>query len=346
LKDKSYIGLIGRSILKLLLIIFIAFIIVEIISLLIGVRMTRSITKAVDSLYKASINIQKGDLETKVEIKRAGQLTDLGNSFNIMVSSIKNLLQQRAQKEAMEKELEIAKKVQEQLLPLPISEFPTLEIANKFLPAKIISGDYYDFLNFQNKLAIVIADVSGKGLSAGLIMANIQAIIRSFCNLRFCIPTANFNIIELVNLINFHLLNYTPLNKFITMHISLLDIDNLALTYCNAGHLPPIIIKENNEIIKLQSNGTILGSFENAKFSTNSIQLSKKDLIFYYTDGLIEATNEAFEEYGEERFLNFILQNKQLPIKELLESLLEDVKSFSNGKINDDIAIVGLRIRE
>lgn len=344
LKDKSYIGLIGKSILKIILIMSIVFIIVEVISLLIGVKMTSSITKAVDSLYKASNNIQKGNLETKVDIKGAGQLTNLGDSFNIMVSSIKNLLQERAQKEAMEKELEIAKKVQEQLLPFPISDFPNIEIANKFLPARIVSGDYYDFLNFQNKLIIIVADVSGKGLSAGLIMANIQAIIRSFCNLRFCAQNANFNLLELINLINFHLLNYTPLNKFITMHISLLDIDNLSLTYCNAGHLPPIIIKENNEIIKLQSNGTILGSFENAKFSTNSIQLSKNDLIFYYTDGLIETTNEAFEEYGEDRFLNFILQNKKLPLKDLLEVLLEDVKNFSNARINDDIAIVGLRI--
>jgi serine phosphatase RsbU (regulator of sigma subunit) len=339
---KSYAGILGQTILNVLYIVAIAFIIVEIISLIIGIKMTRAITKAVDVLYKGTNRIQAGNLDTTIEIKSEDQLADLAKSFNTMVMSIKELLVEKARKEAMQKELEIARDVQKYLFPSGNVTFPNLEIVNRYVAARMVSGDYYDFFPYEQQLLFVIGDVSGKGISAGLIMANTQAILRSHYLQTLNngnVPDINF----LIKNINNHLFNYSSPNKFVTMCFSLYDASSKTLTYCNAGHCPPILFKADGTIDKLHPTSTVLGAFDNITITSKLIQLETDDIVLFYTDGLIEAFNEQDEEYGEHRVIEHIIKYKNLPLEEIISTLLNDIHSYTNNILSDDIAIIAIK---
>lgn len=341
---KSYSGIIGQRMLHLLIAVAVVFIIVEIISLLIGIKITKAVTKAVDILYKGTNRIQSGDLDTQIKISSEDQLSELAKSFNKMVLSIKELLVEKAAKEAMEIELEIARDVQKYLFPSEKIDFASLEIVNQYVAARMVSGDYYDFFPYENQLFFVIGDVSGKGISAGLIMANTQAILRS----HYLQTKNNGNITNLPNLINNinnHLLKYTSSNKFITMAFCIYDAVTKNITYCNAGHCPPLLFRTDGSFDKLFPTSPILGAFENIPFATTTIQLNSNDIILFYTDGLIEAFNEQEEEYGEERVVNFILQNKTLPLPELINGLISNINIYTNNNLSDDIALISLKIK-
>ena len=341
---KSYMGIIGQKILHLLFVVAVIFIIVEIISLLIGIKITRAVTKAVNILYKGTNRIQSGDLDTQIKISSEDQLAELANSFNKMVLSIKELLVEKTAKEAMEKDLEIARDVQKYLFPAEKINFASLEIVNQYVAARMVSGDYYDFFPYENQLFFVIGDVSGKGISAGLIMANTQAILRSHY-----LQTKNngniANLSNLINNINNHLLQYTSSHKFITMTFTIYDAMTKNITYCNAGHCPPLLFRADGSFDKLLPTSPILGAFENIPFATKTIQLNSNDIILFYTDGLIEAFNEQGEEYGEARIVNYILQNKALPLNKLIDSLITDINIYTDNNLSDDIAIIAIKIK-
>lgn len=341
---KSYVGVIGTNLIRALLAIAIIYIFVEIIALIIGIKMTSRITKAVDALHVGTNKVQSGDLYAKIELKNDDQLGELGDSFNSMAASIRELLDEKAKKEAMEHELEVAHDVQKHLFPQQVISFKGLEIANQFLSARVVSGDYYDFFPFKEQLALVIGDVSGKGISAGLIMANTQAILRSFY-LQSLINGNSFKLPELVKTINTHIINYTSANRFLTMHFSVIDVARSELTYCNAGHPSPIIIKADNTVKKLQTTGTVLGVFENGAFPIHTTTLAPGDLLFYFTDGLLEACAENYEEYGEERFIEYVKNKKDIPLKDLVPALLEVIRKFSQPDVRDDIALIAIRIK-
>jgi len=224
--------------------------IIEVIALLIGIRLTRSITHAVDKLYEATEQVKKGDFSYRICVPSNDQLSALGEAFDGMTASVERLLRESEEKLRMQSELEIAREVQTQLFPRSAPEVPGLALYGVCKAARTVSGDYYDFLNLgENRVCLVLGDVSGKGISAALLMAAIQSALRAqFYNglgstggsQAKALSTA-----EVVGRLNVQLYESTPREKYVTFFFAVYDAASRSLTYTNAGHLPPVLLRRD-----------------------------------------------------------------------------------------------------
>ncbi len=214
--------------------------IIEVIALLIGVRLTRSITQAVDKLYEATEQVKKGDFSYRIGVPSNDQLSALGEAFDSMTASVERLLRESEEKLRMQSELEIAREVQTQLFPRSAPEVPGLALYGVCKAARTVSGDYYDFLNLgENRVCLVLGDVSGKGISAALLMAAIQSALRA----QFydgLVPTGGspakaLSTAEVVSRLNVQLYESTPREKYVTFFFAVYDAASRSLTYTNAG---------------------------------------------------------------------------------------------------------------
>jgi len=260
---------------------------------------------------------------------------------NIILVAIENkkLARKQLRQEAFRKELEIARNVQHFLFPKNLPKTDTLNMESFYLPHHTIGGDYYDYIKIDDdRFLICIADVSGKGMPAAIIMSNFQAslntLIRKTTDLEEIIEELNFQIIKNANG-----------EHFITFFVAIYDYNTRKMEYVNAGHNPPVLI-ENDKIHSLEKGSTILGSFYPIPFlEKGSIEELSDFFYFSYTDGLTETFNVSNEPFGMDRLQDFLKQSYQSDLKELLQSLLDQINLFKGPKnYDDDITILTCRV--
>ena len=246
--------------------ILIVFAIIVLLALFVGTKLTRSITSAVDQLYEATKHVNRADFSHRIAVKSSDQLATLANSFNLMTASIEKLVQEQKEKQRLEGELAIAQEVQAQLYPKLITQLETLEVHGFCRPARTVSGDYYDFLALNSdKLMLAVGDISGKGISAALLMATIHSAVRAYSiedvpALREPVAVAaggsglilasesrakDTSPATLLALLNHQLYESTPAAKYATLFLGIYDGATRRFTYANGGHLPPILISED-----------------------------------------------------------------------------------------------------
>jgi sigma-B regulation protein RsbU (phosphoserine phosphatase) len=264
-------------------------------------------------------------------------LSSLGNLAMLSIQKT-YLLRERIEKERLEEELSIARTIQEKLLPDPLPTVSGLQIAASNVPSYQVGGDYFDVIKKGNEICLAIADVTGKGIPASLLMANLQAMLHVLT------PVGN-SLAEATGRINDIIYENTPSDKFISFFWGTYDEQSARLKYANAGHNPPMLLNSQNSIPQLLSHGgVLLGAMPTLMtYSTGEVQLQPGDIVVMYTDGVSEAMSEAEEEYGEERLLSCLQKNTSLDAQGILYAILEDVKEFTNNQYSDDITVLVLK---
>jgi len=238
-------------------------------------------------------------------------------------------------------ELEIAKQVQARLFPQSRPSARTLEYAGMCLQARQVGGDYYDFLDLGGqRLGLVIGDIAGKGIAAALLMANLQANMRSQCAMALDQPE------RLLQSVNQLFCENTTDGSFATLFFAEYDDRMRRLRYANCGHLSALLLRGDDSLERLDSTSTVLGVFKKWDCMMGESQLGPGDLLALYTDGVTETVNDAGEEFGEERLIEALRRHRWLSPEELLTTVVEEVRGFSPQEQGDDLTLVVAKCRE
>ena len=272
-----------------------------------------------------------------------------GNSFVLagrddFVREIEAKRREAAEKLEVERrraqELEIAKQVQARLFPQTLPQLKTLEYAGVCIQAREVGGDYYDFLHLgDGRLGLVIGDTSGKGIGAALLMANLQA------NLRSQSATAMQEPSRFLQSVNQLFYENTTDSAYATLFFAEYDDNARRLRYANCGHYSPLLLRNNGTLERLDSTSTVLGLFPQWDCHLEGRSLSCGDVLAFYTDGITESFNEAGEEFGEQRLLENLRRNRDRSPKELLDAIVEEVRRFSPHEQHDDITLIVAKCR-
>ena len=331
----------------MLIIGLIVFCIVEIISVIIGITMTRTITGAVHRLYEGTEKMIHGDFSYRIEVQGKDQLAELSRSFNSMTENLQRLLIVAKEKERLQSEIEIAREVQSQLYPRSVPKTETLRLTAICQPARMVSGDYYDYETIRGKqVALAVGDVAGKGISAALLMATLQSSLRT--QLQGWDSTADGELPQvstsrLVSRLNSQLYTYTSPEKYATFCLGVFDETNGSFSYTNAGHLPPLLFRDG-EAQRLDVNGTVVGAFPFAAYGESRVDLKSGDLLVCFTDGITEPENEYGEMYGEERLVDLIARNSHRTEEQIVDLVLESVHEWTaSEELQDDMTILMAR---
>jgi len=259
------------------------------------------------------------------------------------------LVGQAAEQERLRREIEIAKQVQLQLFPQTQPRMRTIEYSAVCRPAREVGGDYYDFLQLDaENLCLALGDISGKGLSASLLMASLQALMRSQAPLRGYSPAA------LISDINRLMCNSTDGSKYATFFCSIYNDKNRELTFVNAGHNPPMLFRRNGksdqgeptcQVLRLTTGGTVVGIFPGAQYEQEALSLCRGDVMVVFTDGVTEAFNADNEEFGEERLAAVVRGSIDRPCPEIRDRIMSEIDQFvAEAPQHDDITLLVLRV--
>jgi phosphoserine phosphatase RsbU/P len=262
----------------------------------------------------------------------------LGNTA-ISALETERLFKEEVEKKKLEKELELALEIQKNLLPKEIPVLENYQLTGVSIPSSHVGGDYFDFIKLdEDRLLIAIADVSGKGMPASLLMANVQAALRILAPLSLPLK-------EIILRINDIIYQNTTPDKFVTFFGGILYTKTGIFHYINAGHNPPLLFRTNEEIIKLKEGGLILGFMDKPfEYLEGEIELSYKDVLIFFTDGVTEALDKEKNEYTEQKFIEFSKGICGKPASNILEDILEDVRKHSEGvNQSDDITCIVLK---
>lgn len=343
------------------------FAIIELIALIIGTRMTRTVTVAVAELHDATRHVDRGDFSHRIPIRSSDQLADLAHSFNSMTTSIEKLILEQKEKQRLENELSIAQEVQAQLFPRQVSQLESLEVHGFCRPARTVSGDYYDFLAASShKLILAVGDISGKGISAALLMATIHSAVRAYSidplpQLREPVGVGavagsgrimatwpegvDVSPGAMLGLLNHQLYESTPPEKYATLFLGVYDGRSHQLTYSNGGHLPPILIGKDGTVRKLEAGGTVVGLFDNMTYQEGTVEMHLGEIFVAYSDGITEPEND-FGEFGEQRLIDLVRDNRHLPLAQISQIVTMAVDDWIGDKEQpDDVTLVLARAR-
>ena len=318
------------------------------VSFIVALSLTRTLTRAVNDLYVGTSHVNRGDFAYKIDVRGSDQISDLSRSFNAMTASLERLMEDSKRRQQLEAELEIAREVQVRLFPASPPELGDLEALGVCRPARAVSGDFFDYVRLDDgKLAISFGDVSGKGISAALVMASLHSILRTQVSLlssggSLGLERAASLVVERANL---QLCEGTAPEKFSTLFFGAYDPESGRLTYSNAGHLPPLLLRDG-EISRLEINGMIVGAFPHAEYSATSVALESGDILVAYTDGVTEPENPQGEEYGEERLRRAVSHRADQALQSVIEDVMDDVVRWTgDSTLQDDMTMLVLRRR-
>jgi serine phosphatase RsbU (regulator of sigma subunit) len=350
-------GLIGNRsfgqalLLALLVLVGGLFLVIETVALVVGLALAKSITGSVHELFTGTERVRQGDFTHKIAVKAQDQLGELAESFNSMTASIEDLLRQSAEKKRLEEELRIAHEIQMSLLPQGPLVMPGLSVAAVCVPAREVGGDYYDFLPLGDDcVGILIADVSGKGTSAALYMAELKGLVLSLSQIHRS-PR------ELLIAANRIIAKHLDARSFITMTYAVLDLRGRTMTYARAGHTPLIYVPgggiDSGSARILAPDGLVLGlKIDNGEIferllEEDTIPLQSGDLYLFFTDGISEAMNAHDDCFGEGRLGQFVENHAHLPSDELRERVLREIAAFvGDAPQHDDMTMILLKVEE
>ncbi len=266
-------------------------------------------------------------------------LSSLGNLALLSVQKTQ-LLQERIAKEKLEEELGLARTIQERLLPNPLPLVADLDIAAMNVPSQQVGGDYYDVIRRGDDLYLAIADVTGKGIPASLLMANLQAMLHVLT------PVAG-HLGDVTGHINDIICQNTPSDKFISFFWARYAIGTGLLEYVNAGHNPPFVFRADGTIVELSEGGMLLGALPTfIPYAHGSYRMREGDVVVMYTDGVTEAMNALEQEYGEERLISVIRANAESDAAGIQDAIVRDVRRFTNDTYSDDITMLVVKARK
>jgi phosphoserine phosphatase RsbU/P len=333
------VGALGPLLIIILKIVGLIFLAMEIAALAIGILVTRTVTRAVGDLYEATLHVRRGDFSHRIRVQQHDQLGALGDSFNEMTSSITELIEEQRQKQKLENEISIAREVQEQLFPKSIPSLPSLELSGICRAARSVSGDYYDFILLgPAQVGLALADISGKGIFASLLMASLQASLRSQAS------QSGTGSAELVARINRHIFTNTSDDRYATFFYSVYDCDAKTLTYTNAGHLAPFFITDSG-CEELSEGGTVVGLFEEYAYTQRTLCVKPGTVLVVFSDGLTEPENVYGEEFGITRLREEAIRLRHLPAAKLAQSLITAAEQWSGTPEQaDDMTILVARM--
>jgi len=337
----------------LVVVIGVLFFIIQVAALVMGLALARSITTAVHELFAGTERVRQGDFTHRIQVHARDQLGQLSDSFNQMSTSIEHLLEQAAEKRRLEEELRIAREIQMSLLPSGSLDMPGVRMTALCVPAREVGGDYYDFFRLDDhRFALLIADVSGKGTSAALYMAELKGLLLS---LSMIYQSPRQLLIEVNRILSAHL----DTRSFITMTYAVVDLRARTLVFARAGHTPFIYLPAAAGLAPrraqiLVPDGMVLGlrvpDIERLfarHLTEQTIALAAGDVVALYTDGITEAMNAAGDLFGEARLAQLIEQHGHLEVAELRERIVRDVEAFAGAEDqHDDLTMILLKIEE
>ena len=359
----------------------IVFALIEALALWMAWRLFRALTASVHELYEATRRVDRGDFVQRIPaavISEQDQVGELAVSFNRMTGSLERLLIEQKEKERLQGELLIAQEVQANLFPHRAKDLPTLQIHGICRPARSVSGDYYDFLVFHHQqkdgqgangtakgresgVGIVLGDISGKGISAALLMATLHSAVRAYrfasedlvfsensvaglTVSREALPGDSGKLFEspgrILSLLNRHLYRSTQPEKYATLFLAHYDAATAQLTYSNAGHLPPLVLGLDGKIRRLDCGGTVVGLMDGMRYEEGRIQMHSGDILVAYSDGVTEPEND-FGEFGEARLMEVIARYRDQPLHVISAQVMLALDTWiGDAEQPDDITLV------
>ncbi|MEK6630926.1 MAG: SpoIIE family protein phosphatase [Acidobacteriota bacterium] len=340
---------VGDQLVVVLLLVSILFLIIEVAALALGWELARSITGSIHELFAGTERVRQGDFGHRIPVLAKDQLGELADSFNQMTGSIEDLLRTAAEKKRLEEEMRLAREIQMSLLPHGPLQIPGLAVSAVCVPAREVGGDYYDVLPLPDgRVGLIIADVSGKGMSAALYMAELKGLMLSLSQIhtspRQLLMTAN-------RLISDHL----DSRSFITMTYAVFDPARRTFTYARAGHTPLMYLQRADQadpsVQILTPDGMVLGlkldrgEMFDLLLCEETLHLLPGDLLMLFTDGISEAMDESSECFGEPRLARLIEKHGHLAFEELRERVLREIEAFVGGAPqHDDMTMILLKV--
>jgi len=321
----------------------VVFLVIELAALIIGVVLAKAITKTISELYRATQFVREGNFSHRVAVERKDQLGVLGESFNLMTGSISRLIDEQKQLQRLENEISIAREVQDQLFPRGLPRVEGLEIEAICKAARSVSGDYYDFIQLDpTRVAIALGDISGKGISAALLMASLQAALRS----QLLTPgSEQLSTAELVGRLNKHLVRNTGEDRFATFLVAVYDMETRKLRYTNAGHLPGFCLSDSKSM-HLDVGGMVLGIVEDYPYLEGVVEVPRDAVFIAYSDGLVEPENAYGEEFGVSRLEAAAQRVRQADPKRIATALMTAAEEWSGSPEQaDDMTVIVAKLK-
>lgn len=335
----------GTVVRIILISIGIFFAVLELFALLMAAGLSRTITRSVAELYRGTREIDHGNFEHRIVITRKDQLGALAHSFNGMTASIVDLMAQQREKERLLSELSIAREVQANLFPHSPVALPGFEIHAVCQPARTVSGDYFDFIfgRHGNDLYLALGDISGKGISAALLMASLHSAVRAFglsSTNGVSAEATKPSPATLLELLNKHIFASTPPEKYATLFLGYYDAATRKLTYSNGGHLAPMVLSGDGTVKHLDCGGPPVGLLNGMKYCEDSVELYSGDLLMAFSDGLTEPEQND-EQFGEDRLFDYIRQHRGEALPTLATNTLKCLQEWiGNHEQPDDMTLL------
>ncbi len=357
----------GGRILRIgLIVLCVLFAAIEALALWMAARLSQTVTTSVTDLYNATQRIDRGEFHHRIGVTREDQMAELSRSFNTMTGSLERLMKEQQEKERLQNELSIAQEVQANLFPRMVKHLPTLELHGICRPARAVSGDYYDFLLFDDTegtpgipsgVGIALGDISGKGISAALLMATLHSAVRAYrlaseeLLLEGSSPMVHVQqsnsgteLFEspgrILALLNRHLYRSTQPEKYATLFLAHYDARSARLTYSNAGQLPPLVLRSDGSVRRLDCGGTVVGLMDGMEYEQESIEMKRGDIMVAYSDGVTEPEND-FGDFGEERMMDVVRRYRHEPLHVISSQVMQALDAWIGAEEQpDDITLV------
>jgi serine phosphatase RsbU (regulator of sigma subunit) len=297
-------------------------------------RMTRNLSV----LTTEAENLARGNLAARVPVASQDEFGTLALAFNHMAEDLSKNQKNLVEQERMHKELEMCRKIQEELLPRRSYRSGAIEVKGVSIPAREVGGDFFNYFPISNEsFALLIGDVSGKGLPAALLMANLQATLQARLPLELDLVKLAEQLDKEIALNN--------AESYLTLFLAVLDLQSLQLRYVNAGHNPQFVLRNDGSLEQMESTGRPLGLLAGGGFQEKTVLLKNRDSLFFYTDGLVEAQNNAEEEFGMERLEALLIQERSKGLEGILANIEKTIQEY-RGSVDaaDDATLMLLKI--